>query len=85
MTALVLTDDAVLTPLELTDFLAAQPDLSPKAWPRFVRLATSLPSTATNKVLKRELAAQGASAGDGVLWTRDERGRSYREQATAVS
>ena len=35
-----------------------------------------LPSTATNKVLKRELIAQ-ARAGDGVLWVRDERGTAY--------
>jgi fatty-acyl-CoA synthase len=77
MAAVVLQDDATLTPAELEEFLAAQSDLSPKAWPRYVRVAPDLPSTATNKVLKRELAAQGASAGDGVLWTREERGRSY--------
>jgi len=78
MAAIVLADGASLTPAELEAFLAAQADLSPKAWPRFVRLAGSLPSTATNKVLKRELAAEGAVAGDGgVLWTRDARGRSY--------
>lgn len=77
MAAIVLVDDATLAPDELEKFLADQADLSPKAWPRYVRLATSLPSTATNKVIKRELAAQGATAGDGVLWTREERGRSY--------
>lgn len=42
-----------------------------------MRIAPDLPSTATNKVLKRELAKQGPTAGDGVLWVRDERGRSY--------
>ncbi len=42
-----------------------------------MRIAPSLPSTATNKVIKRELAAQGPTAGNGVLWTREERGRSY--------
>jgi fatty-acyl-CoA synthase len=77
MAALVLQDDAALSPAELSDFLAAQSDLSPKAWPRYVRIAPDLPSTATNKVLKRELAAQGATPGDGVLWTRAERGTSY--------
>lgn len=83
MAALVLRDDATLTPAELEAFLAAQPDLSPKAWPRFVRLAADLPSTATNKVLKRELAAQGATPGDGVLWTRAARGTSYDVAAPA--
>lgn len=66
-----------LDPAGLEDFLAAQPDLSPKAWPRYVRVVTDLPRTATNKVLKRTLAADGPTAGDGVLWTREERGRSY--------
>ena len=60
MAAIVLRDEATLTPAELEEFLAAQADLSPKAWPRYVRIAADLPSTATNKVLKRELAAQGA-------------------------
>ncbi|WP_182523523.1 fatty-acid--CoA ligase FadD1 [Nocardioides dongkuii] len=77
MAALVLRDEATLAPAELEAFLAAQPDLSPKAWPRFVRIADDLPSTATNKVLKRELAAQGPTPGDGVLWTRAARGTSY--------
>ncbi|MEP9365063.1 fatty-acid--CoA ligase FadD1 [Nocardioides sp. CN2-186] len=77
MAAIVLQDDATLSPAELEEFLAAQPDLSAKAWPRYVRLATDLPSTATNKVLKRELAAEGATAGSGVLWTRDARGTAY--------
>jgi fatty-acyl-CoA synthase len=58
-------------------FLAAQPDLSRKGWPRYVRVVDTLPRTATNKVLKRELSAQGPVAGGGVLWTRDPRGTSY--------
>lgn len=78
MAAIVLNDATTLTPDELEAFLAAQTDLSPKAWPRYVRIAPALPSTATNKVLKRELAAQGPTAGDGVLWARAARGTSYR-------
>ena len=77
MAAIVLQDDASLTPRELEEFLAAQHDLSAKAWPRFVRVAPDLPSTATNKVLKRELAAQGPTSGEGVLWTREARGTAY--------
>jgi len=68
---------APLTPDALTAFLSGQPDLSPKAWPRHVRLLDVLPRTATNKVLKRELAAEGAVAGAGVLWTRAARGTAY--------
>jgi fatty-acyl-CoA synthase len=78
MAALVLQDDATLTPTELEGFLSTQADLSPKAWPRFVRIAGDLPSTATNKVLKRELVAQGATAlEDEELWVREERGTAY--------
>jgi fatty-acyl-CoA synthase len=77
MAAIVLQDDGTLTPAELTEFLSEQADLPSKGWPRYVRIAPSLPSTATNKVLKRDLIAQGATAGDGVLWVREERGTSY--------
>jgi fatty-acyl-CoA synthase len=77
MAAIVLRDETSLTPESFESFLAEQPDLSPKAWPRYVRIAADLPSTATNKVLKRELALEGASAGDGVLWTRAARGTAY--------
>ena len=82
MAAIVLQDGARLEPAELEAFLAAQPDLSAKAWPRFVRIAADLPSTATNKVLKRELAAQGATAGDGELWVREARGTAYVREVT---
>ncbi|QWF20121.1 AMP-binding protein [Nocardioides sp. LMS-CY] len=75
MAALVLTGP--LTPASFEEFLAAQPDLSPRAWPRYVRIAATLPRTATNKVFKRALAADGAAAGDGALWTRDARGTAY--------
>jgi fatty-acyl-CoA synthase len=51
--------------------------LSPKTWPRYVRINVALPQTATNKVLKRTLVREGVSAGGGVLWEREARGRSY--------
>jgi fatty-acyl-CoA synthase len=76
MAALVLRDEATLAPAELERFLDEQPDLSPKAWPRYVRIAGSLPSTATNKVLKRELVREG-TATDDVVWARGERDHSY--------
>jgi fatty-acyl-CoA synthase len=77
MAAIVLHDGSRLTPDGFEAFLAAQADLSPKAWPRYVRIAADLPTTATHKVLKRELAAQGPTAGDGQLWTREPRGTRY--------
>ncbi|BBZ12888.1 fatty-acid--CoA ligase FadD1 [Mycobacterium branderi] len=77
MAAIVLADDAELTPQEFGEFLAGQPDLSPKAWPRYVWITDSLPSTATNKILKRELRARGTAVYGGVLWTRAPRERTY--------
>ena len=59
MAAIVLGDGADLTPEEFGEFLAGQPDLSPKAWPRHVWLTEGLPTTATNKILKRELTLAG--------------------------
>ena len=77
MAAMVLNDGASLTPEELEDFLAQQPDLSPKAWPRYVRLEDELPITATNKILKRQLVSEGARTEGGRLWMREERGTTY--------
>ncbi|WP_328352123.1 fatty-acid--CoA ligase FadD1 [Mycobacterium sp. NBC_00419] len=78
MAAIVLRQGESLTPKDFEDFLGAQTDLSPKAWPRYVRINDDLPHTATNKILKRELSAAGVSAGAGVLWERAARARSYQ-------
>ncbi len=80
MAAVVLRDESYVSPGEFEEFLAAQPDLSPKGWPRYVRITATLPATATNKVIKRELVAQGVDGGEGLLWVREERGTSYEER-----
>ena len=67
----VLRDEQPLEPEAFAEFLAAQPDMSPKSWPRYVWLADDLPSTATNKILKRELVALGTEPAGRVLWQRD--------------
>jgi fatty-acyl-CoA synthase len=77
MAAIVLDDGKSLTPQEFSAFLAAQSDLSAKAWPRFVRINHELPKTATNKILKRELVQAGPTAAGGVLWERASRGTTY--------
>ncbi|HWJ11753.1 MAG TPA: AMP-binding protein [Nocardioides sp.] len=66
-----------VTPDELEEFLAAQADLSPQAWPRYVQVVDDLPRTATNKVLKRALSAAGTPP-PGTAWVREARGTSYR-------
>ena len=75
--ALILRD--TLTPEEFERFLDEQPDLSPKARPRYVTLLDDLPRTATHKVLKRELTAAGVAA---ATWTREERGTHYRRSGS---
>jgi fatty-acyl-CoA synthase len=84
MAAVVLNDGHALDPDAFEAFLDAQPDLSPKARPRYVRIAIDLPSTATHKVLKRQLITQGTAVGaDEILWTRDPRGTAYRISSRA--
>jgi fatty-acyl-CoA synthase len=83
MAALVLRDGATITPEGFEAVLAAQPDLSPKAWPRYVWIADDLPTTATNKILKRELVSQGTTPPGGLLWKRD--GSRFLLQERAVS
>jgi fatty-acyl-CoA synthase len=79
MAAIVLNDGYIVEPDSFEAFLDAQPDLSPKARPRYVRIAAELPSTATHKVLKRQLIAQGTAVGEGeTLWLREKRGTSYK-------
>ncbi|MHA3020157.1 fatty-acid--CoA ligase FadD1 [Mycobacterium sp. BMJ-28] len=70
MAAVVLNDGAELTPAGFAEFLTAQRDLSPKAWPRYLWVAPDLPSTATNKILKRELVAMGTEPRGRVIWRR---------------
>jgi fatty-acyl-CoA synthase len=66
MAALLLADGTVFSVDAFTEFLHAQEDLGPKQWPRFVRLATTLPRTETFKVIKRQLSAEGTSCADPV-------------------
>nr|WP_206072092.1 AMP-binding protein [Antrihabitans stalactiti] len=76
MATVVLDTDRTLTPADFEEFLRAQSDLSPKAWPRYVRITDALPTTATNKILKRVLVSQGASTSDET-WVRAARGTAY--------
>ena len=83
--AIVPRHDSEIDPAGFEEFLAAQSDLSPKAWPRWVRIAQTLPTTATNKILKRELIKQGVGggaaedSGPDTWWEREERGTAYAE------
>ncbi|MDJ1133285.1 AMP-binding protein [Streptomyces iconiensis] len=50
-------------------FLAAQPDLSTKAAPRFVRVLERMPVTATNKIERAALRRTGFRCDEPVWWT----------------
>lgn len=81
MAALVLRERDRLSPERFGEFLADQPDLSPKAWPRYVwvtRGDDALPVTATNKIIKRQLTAQGLDVPSGELWERTRVGEYLR-------
>ena len=66
MAAVVLGNGATFDVEAFRAFLDEQPDLGPKQWPSFVRVATALPRTATFKVLKRELSAEATDCDDPV-------------------
>jgi fatty-acyl-CoA synthase len=67
MAALVLADGVEFDADGFRRFLSEQADLGPKQWPRFVRVADSLPRTETFKVLKRHLAAQALDCEDPIF------------------
>ena len=75
MAAVVLRDGAAFDPQGFADWIDAQPELSPKWRPRYVRVCQALPVTATNKILVRTLVHEkfrGDRAGADPFW---ERGR----------
>jgi acyl-CoA synthetase (AMP-forming)/AMP-acid ligase II len=76
MAAVELRPGTSFDPDAFVAFLAAQDDLGTKWAPRFVRVAEHLPTTATNKVLKRTLRAERWRTADPIWW-RPERDGGY--------
>jgi fatty-acyl-CoA synthase len=74
MAALVLRPGARFDADAFASFLAAQRDLGTKCAPRYVRIASELPMTPTNKILKRALRKQRWECADPV-WQRGADGR----------
>ncbi|QUR69074.1 long-chain-fatty-acid--CoA ligase FadD17 [Mycobacterium spongiae] len=66
MAAVVMAPGATFDADTFRDFLAGQTDLGPKQWPSYVRVSPGLPRTATFKVLKRQLSAEGVDCSDPV-------------------
>jgi fatty-acyl-CoA synthase len=75
MAALALRESARFEPDAFAAFLAGQPDLGTKMTPRFVRIVTSTPVTATNKVHRAQLRREGFRCADPVWWSPPDAGR----------
>src|SRR5262249_4394095 len=80
MAALELRPDASFDPDAFAAFLAAQPDLSPKWVPTYLRVTGALRRSETNRVPKRGLQRGGFLGVDGPdrLWWRPRGAGSYR-------
>jgi fatty-acyl-CoA synthase len=74
MAALELLPDHVFDPQGFQAFLGAQPDLGTKWAPSFVRVSPSLPQTASGKVTKDPLRAQGWWDGGDPVYRRSADG-----------
>jgi fatty-acyl-CoA synthase len=72
MVAVQLRPGAAFDGEEFARFLGSQPDLGPKWWPRYLRVSDALPTTATAKILVRQLRLEGTSCTDPV-WERSGR------------
>jgi fatty-acyl-CoA synthase len=77
MAALQLEPGAEFDAEVFESFLSQQSDLGTKWMPRYVRICEALPTTQTNKVLKRELRKEYWACADPVWW-KSEKGSSYR-------
>jgi fatty-acyl-CoA synthase len=84
MAALELRPGAAFDPDGFAAFLAAQPDLSSKWAPTYVRVVAALRRSETNKVVKRELQREGFLGVDGAdaLWWRPRGAGGYRPFVT---
>jgi fatty-acyl-CoA synthase len=86
MVALVLREGARFDPTAMAAWIDDQADLSPKWRPRYVRMARTLPTTPTNKVLTRTLVHEKFRSDrvDGdLVWVRGRGEVSYRPFTTS--
>jgi fatty-acyl-CoA synthase len=66
MAAVELTSGAEFDAAAFAAFLAEQADLAPKANPRYLRVSPTLPTTGSNKILKRSLQSERWNTGEPV-------------------
>jgi fatty-acyl-CoA synthase len=82
MATLLLHEGREFDPEGFAAFLDGEADMGTKWAPRYVRINDQLPVTATTKVLKRVLRAEGWRCAEPVWW-RPEKGDPYRLLLTA--
>jgi fatty-acyl-CoA synthase len=81
MAALVWRDGTSFDPVGFARWIDEQERIAPKWRPRYVRLATNLPTTGTNKVVKRTLVSQKFRrdrVGADQLWVRERGDAAFR-------
>ncbi len=81
MAALVVRDGASLDPSALAAWIDGLDDIGPKWRPRYLRMARELPTTGTNKVVKRALVHQKYRhdrVGGDELWVRPRGDATFR-------
>jgi fatty-acyl-CoA synthase len=81
MAALVLREGAEFDPVAFARWIDGQDSLGPKWRPRYVRVADEMPTTGTNKVVKRTLVGQKFRTdriGTHAVYVRERGDDSYR-------
>ncbi len=81
MAALAFDDPESFDPAAFAEWLDAQTDLAPKWRPRYLRVARELPTSPTNKILKRALIHhkyRHDRVGPDSLWVREAEGGKFR-------
>jgi fatty-acyl-CoA synthase len=81
MACLVLREEGAFDPAGFARWVDDQPDLGPKWRPRYVRLSAEMPTTASNKILKRTLVGQKFRAdrvAEDPVWVRPRGDDRYR-------
>jgi fatty-acyl-CoA synthase len=81
MACVVLRDGARFDPEAFATWLDVQEDLGPKWRPRYVRVTAEMPTTGTNKIVKRLLARakfRSDLVGGDAVWVRDRGEDVYR-------
>lgn len=82
MATLLLSPGSEFAALDMQAFLSSQSDLGTKSVPKYFRVTQAMPTTASNKVVKRQLRAEAWECADPV-WIRQKDGSYQSLDGTA--